>query len=150
VVSDNVLVSPAFVVASAEAQLTFRNQYVLESGTSTGYDGAVLEIKIGAGAYTDILAAGGSFESGGYDKPISSSYSNPLAGRPAWTGNSGGYRLTTVNLPPAALGQTVQLRWRLGTDTSIGGAGQRIDSITLRNSVTCADLTPNYLPLVTR
>ena len=41
---------------------------------------------------------------------------NPLGVRPAWTGNSGGaYITTTVNMPAAAAGQNVVLRWRMGT-----------------------------------
>src|SRR5690606_25110182 len=77
-ITDNALLSPPFVVAAADAQLSFRNSYNFEAGSLTGYDGAVLEIKIGAGAFTDILAAGGSFVSGGYDKPLSLIYGNPL------------------------------------------------------------------------
>jgi len=43
----------------------------------------VLEIKIGAGSFTDILTAGGSFESGGYNGTISSDYqSRSRADRP--------------------------------------------------------------------
>ena len=46
------------------------------------YDGGVLEIKIGTGAFTDILSAGGSFVSGGYNnKTIDSTDDNPLDGR---------------------------------------------------------------------
>ena len=45
----------------------------------------------------------------------------PLAGRQAWSGISGPYSTnsyitTIVQLPAAAAGQTIQLKWRLGTD----------------------------------
>ena len=78
---------PAHFLASPTAQLTFRNNYNLEfaSGDPTlGYDGGVLEIKIGAGSFQDIIAAGGSFVSGGYNRTISTGFSSPIAGRPAW------------------------------------------------------------------
>jgi hypothetical protein len=101
-------------------------------------DGAVLEIKIGGGVFTDVVSAGGSFVTGGYDKVVSTSYSNPLAGRMAWTGNSGGYRDTLVNLPAAAAGQTVQLRWRVGTDSSVPATGQRLDTLLLMDGFTCS------------
>jgi uncharacterized repeat protein (TIGR01451 family) len=145
-VSDNALVSPVFVVASANAQLSFRNNYNLEPG----FDGTVLEIKLGAGAFTDILTAGGSFAAGGYNRTLSNSFSNPLGGRLAWSGNSGGYITTTINLPASALGQTVQLRWRLGTDNTQAYVGQSIDTLTLRNAYTCRDPIPTYLPLILR
>ncbi len=125
-VTDKVLDSPPIAIATA-AVLSFRNSYLLENG----FDGGVLEFKIGAGAFQDILAAGGSFIVGGYNGTISGCCGNPLAGRQAWTGNTGGFVTTTVSLPPAAVGQTVVLRWRVGTDTSTAAVGQKIDTITL-------------------
>ena len=83
-ITDNLLVSPSVYSSSANAQLTFRHYYITESG----YDGCVLEISINGGGFADILTAGGSFASGAYNGTIYSSYGNPLAGRPAWTGNS--------------------------------------------------------------
>jgi len=106
------------------AQLTFRHSYDLESG----YDGGVLEISINGGAFTDILSSGGSFVTNGYNQTISAYYQNPLAGRNAWSGNSGGFVTTSVRLPAAA-GGTVQLRWRLGSDNSAGAVGWYVDSI---------------------
>ena len=43
---------------------------------------------------------------------------------------------TIVNLPAAAAGQTVQLKWRFGTDTGnyYGGTGWYIDTISLQES----------------
>jgi PKD repeat protein len=113
----NELDSPSIAISSASAQLTFRQNYSLTASSTNpaiGYDGGVLEIKVGSGSYADILAAGGSFVSGGYNTTLSSSYGNPLAGHAAWSGNSGGFTTTVVNLPAAAAGQNVQLRWRCG------------------------------------
>jgi hypothetical protein len=141
-ITDNVLVSPPFAVTTAAAQLSFRNNYSLENG----FDGAVLEIKIGGGVFTDVVSAGGSFLSGGYDRALSTSFHNPLAGRLAWTGSSGGYKDTVLNLPAAAAGQTVQVRWRVGTDSSVAATGQRIDTLTLSDGFTCSGEAP--LPLV--
>ena len=126
-VTDKVLTSPAFPINSASAQLTFRNGYILEDT----FDGGVLEIKIGGGSFQDILAAGGSFVTGGYTRTISSAYGSPIAGRMAWSGTSGGFFTTTVNLPASANGQNVVFRWRVATDVSVAGYGQFIDSITL-------------------
>ena len=115
----NELVSPGIVLPAGSAQLTFKNNYNLEADANGYYDGGVLEIKIGSGAFSDVLAAGGSFISGGYNGTISTGYSSPLAGRQAWSGSSGGFVTTMVNLPAAVAGQTIQLRWRCATD--VGG-----------------------------
>jgi hypothetical protein len=100
----------------------------------------VLEIKIGAGAFTDILAAGGSFAANGYTRTISSGFGNPLGGRQAWSGNSGGFVMTRVNLPAAAAGQTVQFRWRCGSDNNNALSGWRIDSVNITVQ-TCCDIS---------
>jgi hypothetical protein len=147
----NELVSPPIALPAGAAQLSFRNNYDLESGTgSIGYDGGVLELKIGNGAFTDILAAGGSFVSGGYTSTIDSGYSNPLAGRQAWSGNSGGFITTTVNLPSATGGQTIQLKWRCGTDNGNGTSGWRIDTVTVTNRgcLCCGGTTTNTAPVL--
>ena len=134
----NELVSPAIVLPNASVQLSFRNHYDLEAGSGTkAYDGGVLEIKIGNGSFTDILAAGGTFVSGGYSHIISSSYNNPLAGRQAWSSSSGGFITTLVNLPAAALGQSIQLRWRCGSDQSVSGNGWYIDTVSLYSRTCC-------------
>jgi hypothetical protein len=130
----NELVTPVFTPTATTARITFRNYYILENT----YDGTVLEIKIGGAAFTDILAAGGSFSTGGYNGTISTRFSNPLSGRSAWTGSSSGYITTTVNLPAAATGQPVQLRWQVGTDSSIAGTGQRVDTVQLIDGHLCS------------
>ncbi len=132
-ISDKRLTSPVIPIASPAALLTFRNNYNLEAT----YDGGVLEIAIGGGAFEDILTAGGSFVGGGYNGTIDPGFNNPLAGQPAWTGNSAGYITTTVTLPASANGQNVQLRWRMGSDDSTSGTGWRIDSITLQAGYLC-------------
>ena len=93
---------------------------------------AFLKISINGGAVTDILAAGGTFVEGGYNGAIGVTDS-VLTGRQAWTGNSGGFITTTVNLPAAANGQNAQLRWRTAYDTGTNptGAGMRVDTISI-------------------
>ncbi|HET6545139.1 MAG TPA: hypothetical protein VFG55_00150 [Rhodanobacteraceae bacterium] len=103
----------------------FRHAYALEST----FDGGVLEISIEGGAFEDILAAGGQFVGGGYNGTISAGFGSPIGGRQAWTGSSGGYITTEVNLPPAAIGVSSVLRWRLASDSSVGGGSWYVDSI---------------------
>lgn len=127
------LESPSFAVSSSSARLSFKNLY----NTENTFDGAVLEIKIGSGAWQDILAAGGSFVSGGYNGTLSTSWGNPLGGRQAWTGNSTTYINTEVSLPASANGQNVQLRWGMASDSSVSATGIRIDDVSVVNSYSC-------------
>ncbi len=141
----NELDSVAFVLPNGPSLLSFKNRYDLEvdpAHATNGYDGGVLEIKIGTNAYVDITNAGGVFLSGGYNAKISNLYSNPFSGRWAWSGNSGGYVSTVVSMPPSAAGQTVQLRWRCGTDNGTSANGWRIDSISVTGSSCCANAAP--------
>ena len=77
----NELVSPVIALPAVATQLTFRSRVNLESDGLIAYDGGVLEIKIGAGAWTDILAAGGTFAAGGYTHTITNDSGNPLGKR---------------------------------------------------------------------
>ena len=128
------LISPSFAVGEGQAQLSFRNAYNFESGPGgVGYDGGVLEIKIGSDAFLDIITAGGSFVSGGYNAVIDNTFESPIAGRSAWSGLSGGYITTSVNLPVTASGKMVQFRWRNASDNGNPVVGWRIDSVSVTN-----------------
>jgi hypothetical protein len=127
-ISDKQLVSPSIPVRADgdPARVSFRNNFNLQDG----FDGGVLEISFDDGlTFQDIIAAGGTFASGGYNGTISTCCGNPLAGRQAWTGNSGGFISTTVNLPYSSL--PIILRWRMGSDSSVAGEGWRIDSVAI-------------------
>jgi hypothetical protein len=142
----NELVSPQVTLPLAPMQLTFRHRYDLESSPFTntvGYDGGVLEIKIGTNDFVDITNAGGTFVNGGYSKVIAPAFDSPLSNRPAWSGTINSYTNTVVNLPAAAAGQTIQLRWRCATDNGgPSGGGWRIDSVGIGGTVCCQNTAP--------
>src|SRR5207249_4078195 len=143
--------SPVIAIVGP-AQLSFRNYYNLENSSLTqglGYDGGVLEIKIGAGAFTDIILAGGIFVNGGYNMTISTAFSNPIAGQPAWSGDSGAFINTVLNLPAAANGQNIQLRWRMGSDSSVSDEGWRIDTVSLLDCLPSPTPPPTPSPTPT-
>lgn len=140
----NELVSPPFQVMTTGAILQFRNWYELETTFLRNrlYDGSVLEIKIGDGAWADIEAAGGVFLSGGYDGVIDACCSNPLAGRRGWSGRSGPnsvseFITSRVRLPASAAGNSVRLRWRIGTDIGTFRTGQFIDDLVVTDGSVC-------------
>jgi hypothetical protein len=139
-ISDKRLDLPSIPIQSDSAQLTFRHNFDLESG----FDGALLEISIGGGAFQDILDAGGSFVLNGYAHTISSSFQSPVGGRQAWSGYSDGFVTTTVNLPAAAAGQNIVLRWRMGSDNSVSAEGWRLDTVKITECL--ATPTPTASP----
>jgi Putative Ig domain len=142
-ISDKLLDTPPVAITSGTAQVTFRNYYDLEST----FDGGVLEIAIVGGAFTDIITAGGSFVAGGYNATIDTQFGSPIAGRQAWSGNSGGYITTIVNLGPNVAGQTVILRFRMASDISAAAFGWLIDTITVTDA--CPSPTPTATPTAT-
>jgi hypothetical protein len=147
---DNSLTSPTIAIPAAPGvgvnpgvRLSFRNFY----NTEGGFDGGVLEISIAAGPFVDIITAGGSFISGGYNGAIGVTDS-VLTGRQAWTGNSGGFVTTTVVLPPASYGQNAQLRWRTAYDTGTSAAngGMRVDTVSIFTATRVCCGVPSAAP----
>ena len=146
---DNRLDTRLFSADPFAVGISFQNSYNLEAGR----DGAVLEISspnINGGAFTDITdpAVGGSI-SPGYNTVISSAFQSPIAGRMAWSGNSGGYVLTQVFLGNATLPPSqVRLRFRLVSDNSGASEGWRIDTVTfLSNECSSPTPAPSACPL---
>jgi hypothetical protein len=126
--------------------LSFKNNFNTEpipTDATGAYDGGVLAISIAGGSFSDITAVGGSFVSGGYTRTIRTT-ENPLNGRAAWAGASGGFTNTVVKLPASAAGQTVRFKWRFGFDNgnAYGGTGWYIDSITVRDGYACCTGAP--------
>jgi len=132
VLSDKRLDSFQFPLPAALVQLTFRQNFNVEASDTepnVGFDGGVLEISFNGGnTFQDILAAGGSFFSGGYNRTIATDRGSPIAGRQAWSGNSLGFITTVVNLPYIPAGG--RLRWRMATDNSGSGDGWRVDTVS--------------------
>lgn len=142
VVSDKYLESATFFIFEAWwAQLTFRHNFNLQAG----FDGGVLEISsfyINNGEFTDITdpAVGGSFVTGAYNATIATGTGSPIAGRQAWSGNSGGFITTTVNLPLLVIDG--KLRWRMASDNSGSGEGWRVDNILVTECTFSGTPTP--------
>ena len=144
-VSDQILTSPPLTIPATAISSTFsfwNYQAIEHQSTGSCYDGGLLEIsntmsmtwkQITSGLLTDP-----------YNGPINSNFFNPLGGRLAWCGDPQDWLNSIVDLSPYR-GQTVQLRFRLGTDNSNIGAreGWTIDDVALQ---VCAHEV--YLPLV--
>jgi hypothetical protein len=129
-------------------RLTFRHNFNLEASESDpnlGFDGGVLELSTdGGNTFQDILAAGGSFVMGGYNRTIASDSGSPIAGRQAWSGNSNGYITTVVNVP--TIQKQGRLRWRMASDTSGGNEGWRVDTLHMTWCVGMGTPCPSPTP----
>ncbi len=114
-------------------RLTFRQNFNLEASSedrNLGFDGGVLEISTdGGNTFQDILAAGGYFVMGGYNRTISTDRGSPIAGRQAWSGNSEGFITTVAYLP--FLFKPSTLRWRMASDSSGSDEGWRVDTVEI-------------------
>jgi len=85
VVSDKRLDSlPIPLPPASSLQLTFRHNFNLEASDmdpNLGFDGGVLELSTDSGnTFQDILAAGGSFVTGGYNRTIDTDRGSPTVG----------------------------------------------------------------------
>lgn len=134
--STTALVSPAIAIpdAATDMQLRFWHRYNLQNRR----DGGRLEFRIGTGNWTGIddTNSGMAFASNGYTNKIQGGNPNnrsTFAGQDAWTGNSGGYIETIVNLIDSSRFQdkNLQFRWVLATDNSTASPGWHVDSIVL-------------------
>jgi hypothetical protein len=141
----NVVESPPIRITSRDARLTFHNWYDFETTFLRNrlYDGSVLEISIDGDPWQDILAAGGSFEMGGYDGIIDACCQNPLAGHMGWSGRSGPnqtseFITSSVQLPSSVAGHSVRFRWRVGTDIGTFRDGQYIDDVEVTDGYSCS------------
>jgi hypothetical protein len=149
------IISPAIPIATPSAQITFAVSYDTEvdpAASTLGYDGTVLDIKVGSSNFVDIISAGGSFVTSPYTRQLDTTGDNPLKGRQAWSGASGGFVPVVINLPAAAAGKNIQFKWRFGTDEGnfYGGTGFYVDSIkVIDGSYSCCQVPLNDAGIVT-
>lgn len=139
-VGDHSLATAAPIAVGPGATLEFWHFFQTEST----YDGVVLEYSLDGSAWSDILAANGDvaanpdrITSAGYGSTISTAYENPIGGRRAWSGDSGGFVRVVVDMADFG-GRSVQLRWRLATDNSNGAAGYWLDDVLISAGTRCS------------
>jgi hypothetical protein len=133
VISDKYLdISGVSATESSYVRLTFRHNFNLEASEldpNLGFDGGVLELSIDGGNTFQDITVWGSFEAGGYNRTIATNRGSPIAGRPAWSGNSEGFTTTVVNLAPELLNAV--LRWRMASDNTGSSEGWRVDTTNI-------------------
>ncbi|HWN68428.1 MAG TPA: M36 family metallopeptidase [Haliangium sp.] len=160
-VTDTSFVSPRLQVGTDEPfVVTFQHRYQFETGTSGGqpvfFDGGLIEISSDGGVtFRDVS----TLAKPGYTAALGGGATNPLVGRPAFAGTSPGYpamQAVTLDFGQALAGNSVILRFRIGTDNGVGAAGWDIDTIQASGIVNQpfravvadqAPCTPNLAPV---
>lgn len=137
-VSDQRLASPAVMLTPGLSNYTFQfwNHQTLESRTVGCFDGGIIEISTNGGNSWSQLSS----STHSYDGTVSNAHGNPLATQQAWCGNPRDWHKPVVDLS-AYVGETVQFRFRLGTDRSEGREGWYVDDVTVQ---ACGVLAPSY------
>jgi len=128
--SDKFLISPEIQI-TADSTLEFMHKYDFEDG----YDGGILEISINNGVNWSDLGA--NITSGGYDSTLNGGFSQPLGPSLAWNGNQSSFTKVEVNLSSFA-NENAKIRWRMGTDSGVGGGDWLIDEIKVLDPNACS------------
>jgi MYXO-CTERM domain-containing protein len=134
--SDVSWVSPRFQVSNTEPfTITLEHRYAFESNPTTNFDGGVIEISTDGGVtFRDITG----LAKPGYTGVINGGASNVLTGRQGYVGTSPGYpalQPLRLEFGKALAGNSVVLRFRIGTDAGVGTQGWDIDSIEVNNAL---------------
>ena len=126
--SDHQAYMTAGVVVPVGGRLYFDNAFEFEYSNGGFWDGGVVEYSAGGGSWTD---AGSLIEAGqAYGGTISAAYGNPIGGRSAFVHSSFGYSGTRLNLSSLA-GQSVRIRFRVGSDSSTSALGWSVDNVQI-------------------
>jgi subtilisin-like proprotein convertase family protein len=116
----------AVALGATPPVLSFWHNY----NTEPGWDGGVVEISTNGG--TTWLDLGANMTQNGYNGTLGAGVGNNLANRAAFTGNSGGFIQTKINLQPYA-NQNAMFRFRCGSDDNTAATGWYVDDILLRS-----------------
>ncbi len=130
--SDTALVSPPLVVGNGNFVVSFKHRHTFETSQGTFWDGGVIEVSTNnGGAWQDISA----YTNPGYGGTIGdpqNQATNVLKDRPGYVNQNPswpGMDQKTLDLGTALAGQTVLIRFRIGTDDAVGDFGWELDDL---------------------
>jgi len=127
-VSDQRLATASPIAIESGTTLAFWHSY----DTENTYDGGVVEASVDGGtSWTDL---GSAITSNGYSGTVSTGHQSPIGGQSAFTGSSGGYVETRIDLQALA-GNDALFRFRMTSDSSISGSGWHVDDVTVARVV---------------
>ena len=126
-ISDTWLLSPELDVSASEPLiLTLTHRHSFEVDPDTFWDAGVIEITADGGmTWTDVVM----YDDPGYDGPVSNLADNPLSDRQAFVAENPSWPATdtvAIDLGESFAGETVQFRFRVGTDQAASDFGWEI------------------------
>jgi hypothetical protein len=130
-VSDTTLTSPELQVGTTGPfVIAFDHRFSFETngGVAPFFDGGVIEVSRNGGPFEDISTV----LNPGYGGTLFVGSGNPLAGRQAFVGTNATFparQRLTLNLGSAFAGQTVRIRFRIGTDEAVAEFGWELDNL---------------------
>lgn len=132
--SDTALVSPPLQVSATDAfGFTFAARYRFEQSQNVNWDGAVIELSTDdGGSWSDVTQFGANPGYGGMIGDPQNQATNVLKGRQGYVGANAswpGRDTYAVDLGTALAGQTVKVRFRIGSDDSTGEYGWELDDL---------------------
>lgn len=141
--SDQYLVSPSINVPPLAQQpitLSYWNFQNMESNTGAGtdacWDAGLLEVSTDGGSnWTQVSDA--NMLTDPYNGTVTINNASPISGLPAWCADdanaaSGPQETTSIVDLSQYAGQTIQLRFRVGTDGAVGDEGWYIDDVQVQ------------------
>lgn len=130
----NWLQSPLLNVAgSGNFSFTFRHRHSFETDAGGDYDGGQIQISTNNGSTWSNIGASAS---PGYNGTLLAATQNPLQGAPAYVRTNAAYpalETVTVSLGATYAGQSVRVRFAIGSDDAVGAPGWEIDDIAFTN-----------------
>ncbi len=137
--SDQTLISPviAMPITQEPLSLHFWHRYIFEAENNE-IDGGILEVSIDGSAFIQVF--GVYFLANGYNGQLQIT-DNVLSEYFAWVNHQPEWTESVVDLSPFINAQTLQFRFRLGTDISIGTEGWYIDDFAIKS---CFELDQIY------
>ncbi|HEY5935472.1 MAG TPA: M36 family metallopeptidase, partial [Kofleriaceae bacterium] len=126
--ADYSLVSPPLSVGATAFSVTFTQTYDFEFSQGVAWDGGVIELSTNNGAtWADVTTFGANPM---YTHTITDQAGNPLANRQAYSRTAANVT-RTLSFGTQFSGQTVRLRFRIGTDQAASAPGWDIDDVVV-------------------
>lgn len=139
---------PLEVSADAPLLVTIRHRHRFEESNNTFWDGGVIELSLDDGDTWEDISLYADLDPM-YGGTLTSQSNNPLGNRQAFVGDSAGFpawETLSLDLGMALAGETIRLRFRVGTDQAMADYGWDLDDIAFEglSNTPFPLLTENY------